>query len=126
MNSSLRPILLAAAGFVGGACAGRGLDTSKDAQARAQDDGSSSGGGPPLNPGPGGAVSLPDGGPGGAVWLPDGGPAGAAWLLPDGSSPVDASADGGTLSGLPWRSGAATSDIMTFEMWRGRLLDVGV
>lgn len=34
--------------------------------------------------------------------------------------------DGGNLSGLPWKSGAATSDYVGFEMWRGRPFDVAV
>jgi beta-mannanase len=34
--------------------------------------------------------------------------------------------DGGTLSGLAWKSGASSADDNAFATWRGRALDVGV
>lgn len=38
----------------------------------------------------------------------------------------DAASSGGTLSGLAWKSGAASTDTAAFAAWRGRALDVGV
>lgn len=52
--------------------------------------------------------------------------AGDATTAADGASAGDASSSGGTLSGLAWRSGAASTDIGAFATWRGRPLDVGV
>jgi hypothetical protein len=43
---------------------------------------------------------------------------------PDGGG--DAAGPKGTLSGLAWRSGAASADIAAFATWRGRPLDIGV
>ena len=39
---------------------------------------------------------------------------------------ADGAPSAGTLSGLPWRSGAATDEIGAFATWRARALDVGV
>jgi hypothetical protein len=65
------------------------------------------------------AATPPDTGAGDATRPSDGGSS-------KGDSAVEASSSGGTLSGLAWKSGAATSDDSVFATWRGRPLDVGV
>jgi Glycosyl hydrolase family 26 len=55
----------------------------------------------------------------------DGAGSSSGGVARDGAA-ADASSSGGALSGLAWKSGAATSDTGAFATWRGKPLDVEV